>query len=48
MQYILIKYEYDTNEILVEPIKTRYDADMVRAYDNLIWHIIEFRASDKV
>ena len=32
LQYILILYEYDTNEILVEPIKTRSDADMLRAY----------------
>ena len=35
MQYILIPYAYDTNAILVEPIKTRSDAYMLRAYDLL-------------
>ena len=33
MQYMLILYAYDTNKILVEPIKTIIDADMLRAYD---------------
>ena len=32
---MLILYAYDTNENLVEPIKTRSDADMLRAYDVL-------------
>ena len=32
MQYILIIYECDTNAILVEPIKTGSDTDMLRAY----------------
>ena len=35
MQYILRLYVYDTNTILVEPIKTIIDADMLRAYDFL-------------
>ena len=35
MKYILIIYEYDTNEILVEPIKKGSVADMLRAYDVL-------------
>ena len=34
-QYTLILYVYDTNPILVEPIKTIVDADMLRAYDVL-------------
>ena len=29
---MLILYAYDTNEILVELIKKRSDADMLRAY----------------
>ena len=32
MKYMLILYAYDTNEILVEPIKTISDADKLRAY----------------
>ena len=32
IQYILVLYAYDTNETLVEPIKTRRDADMLREY----------------
>ena len=32
MQYMTILYAYDTNAILVEPIKKRSDTDMLRAY----------------
>ena len=32
---MLILYAYDTNAILAEPIKTRSDADMLRAYYGL-------------
>ena len=32
---MLILYAYDTNEILVEPIKTIIVADMLRIYDVL-------------
>ena len=35
MQYMLILYAYDTNTILVDPIKTRSDAYMLHAYDVL-------------
>ena len=35
MQCMLILYAYDTNEILVEPFKTRSDADMLHEYDVL-------------
>ena len=31
----IILYVYDTYEILVDPIKTRSDADILRAYDVL-------------
>ena len=33
IQYMLIIYLYDTNEVLVEPIKTISDADMLCTYD---------------
>ena len=33
MQYILIIYAYVSNAILVEPIKSRIDTDMLCAYD---------------
>ena len=35
MKYMLILYAYETNAIFAEPIKTRSDADMLRAYDFL-------------
>ena len=35
MQYMLILHAYDTNILLVEPIKTRSDTDMLCAYDVL-------------
>ena len=35
MQFMLILYVYDTNNVLAEHIKTRSDADMLRVYDVL-------------
>ena len=35
MRYMLILYEYDTNDIQVEPIQSRSDTDMLHAYDVL-------------
>ena len=32
---MLILYAYDTNTILVEPIKSQRDSDILRAYDVL-------------
>ena len=32
---MLILYAYDANAILVEPIKSRSDSDILRAYDVL-------------
>ena len=32
MKYMVILYAYDTNEIFVEPIKTRSYADMLRGH----------------
>ena len=40
IQYMLILYKYDTNVILVEPIKTRSDADMLHIYD-VLYEILE-------
>ena len=40
MQNMLILYAYDKNSILVKPIKTRSDADMLRAYD-VLYHTLE-------
>ena len=37
MQYMLILYAYDTNSILVEPIKTKSDTDMLCAYGVLYY-----------
>ena len=35
MQYIFVLYDYDSNAILVEPMKSRSDADMEKAYNKL-------------
>ena len=35
-KYIMVLVEIDSNAILVEPIKSRKDAEMISAYDVLI------------
>ena len=40
MKYMLILYAYDKNTILVEPIKTRSDTDMLRVY-YVLYNILE-------
>ena len=35
MQYILILYSYDSNAILLDPIKSINDTDILRSYDSL-------------
>ena len=35
-KYIMIMYHYKTNAILAEPIKSRQDSNMIKAYNNLI------------
>jgi hypothetical protein len=35
-KYIMVMVEIDSNAILVEPMKSRKDAEMIRAYDALI------------
>ncbi|KAL7504188.1 hypothetical protein ACHAXN_001875 [Cyclotella atomus] len=35
-KYIMVMVEIDSNAILVEPMKSRKDAEMVRAYDRLV------------
>ena len=32
----MVLYHYSTNAILVEPIKSQQDSDMIRAYNNLL------------
>jgi hypothetical protein len=40
-KYILVLYDYDTNNILTEPMKNRGDKEMVRAYNKLIQELID-------
>ena len=40
MQYMLILYAYDANTIMVEPIKSRSDSDILRSYD-LLYYTLE-------
>jgi hypothetical protein len=35
-KYIMVLIDKDSNAIMVEPIKSRKDAEMVRAYDVLV------------
>ena len=35
-KYLLIIYDYDSNAILAEPIKSRSDSEILRAYDKTI------------
>ncbi len=35
-KYIMVMVETDSNAILVEPLKTRKDAKMIRAYNTLL------------
>ena len=38
-KYVMVLYHYKSNAILVEPIKSRQDSDMIKAYNNLITRI---------
>jgi hypothetical protein len=40
-KYVLVLYDYDTNNILTEPMKNRGDQEMVRAYNKLIQELID-------
>jgi hypothetical protein len=40
-KYFLALYDYDTNNILTEPMKNRGDQEMVRAYNKLIQDLID-------
>ena len=35
MQYILLLYHYDVNATLLKTLRNRYDAEMLKAYDDL-------------
>jgi hypothetical protein len=40
-KYVLFLYDYDTNTILTEPMKSRGDQEMVRAYNKLIQELVD-------
>jgi hypothetical protein len=40
-KYVLVVYDYDTNNVLKEPMKSRCDQEMVRAYNKLIQEIVD-------
>jgi hypothetical protein len=39
--YMLVLYDYDTNNVLTEPMKSRGDQEMVRAYNKLIQELVD-------
>ena len=41
MQYICVLYDYDSNAILVEPMKSRSDADMEKSYNKLYYYLTD-------
>jgi hypothetical protein len=40
-KYVLVVYDYDTNNVLTEPMKSRGDQEMVRAYNKLIQELVD-------
>jgi hypothetical protein len=40
-KYVLVLYDYNTNNILTEPMKSRGDQEMVRAYNKLIEELVD-------
>jgi hypothetical protein len=40
-KYVLVINDYDTNSVLTEPIKSRGDQEMVRAYNKLIQELVD-------
>jgi ribosomal protein S24E len=38
-KYMLVMYHYDTNAILVEPLKTRHGNEILRGYQKLYTHL---------
>jgi hypothetical protein len=40
-KYIMVLVEIDSNAILVEPMKSRNDSEMIRAYDAIVQHLIQ-------
>jgi hypothetical protein len=40
-KYVLVLYDYDTHNIVREPMKNRGDQEMVRTYNKLIQEIID-------
>ena len=39
-KYIMVLVEIDSNAILIEPIKSRKDAKMIRAYDVIVQRLL--------
>jgi hypothetical protein len=40
-KYVLVLYDYDTNNVLTEPMKSRGDQKMFRAYNKLIQELVD-------
>jgi hypothetical protein len=40
-KYVLVLYDYDTNNVITEPMKSRGDQEMVRAYNKLIQELVD-------
>jgi hypothetical protein len=40
-KYVRVLYDYDTNSIMKEPVKSRGDQEMVRAYTKLIQELVD-------
>jgi hypothetical protein len=38
-KYMLVMYHYDTNAILIEPLKTRHGNEILRGYQKLYTHL---------
>jgi hypothetical protein len=39
-KYVMVMVEVDSNTILLEPLKSRHDHELIRAYDTLVSHLI--------
>ena len=47
VQYIFLLYDYDSNAILVEPMKSRSDTDMEKAYTKLYDYLTDCEIKPK-
>ena len=44
----MVLYHYKSNAILVEPLKSRQDSDMIKAYNNLLNRILHKHTMPKI